>query len=99
VSFDKRASKWQAYYQLNGPQHIGYFDDEVEAARAVDVKVASTPGVKKIFNFPQEHFDESNAAVYSDDGDNDGIQSMEPTISDESGALSKRPKKFKRRGG
>ena len=36
VVFDTRACRWKAAVWHGGTRHIGYFDDEVAAARAVD---------------------------------------------------------------
>jgi hypothetical protein len=41
VSWYKRDSKWQAQIQVaRKKEHLGYFDDEAEAARAFDVRAA-----------------------------------------------------------
>lgn len=34
VSFHKRAKKWMAYIKKGDRKHIGYFDDEISAAKA-----------------------------------------------------------------
>jgi len=55
VSYDTRAGKWRA--QIWFPEthmHIGYFPDEVEAARAYDRKAVELFGQDAKLNFPEE---------------------------------------------
>ncbi len=47
--------KWAAHYRLNGRlHHLGYFDDEVEAARAYDYAAVGAFGEFACVNFPRE---------------------------------------------
>ena len=61
VGWDKKSSKWRAKCQVGGKtKHLGYFDEESEAARAFD---AATKGVAYYqregkVNFPAEQDEE-----------------------------------------
>ena len=53
VTWFKRAGKWQARITCNGKSiFIGYFDDQISAARAYDVKAAELYGDYAALNFP-----------------------------------------------
>jgi hypothetical protein len=62
VSFAKRKSKWQGKICYQGKQiHLGYFDSEVEAARAYDRAAIKYHGEFARLNFPREDYaDEIN---------------------------------------
>lgn len=56
VSWKKQNKKWQAYIRLNcKPQYIGYFSDEIEAAKAYDTKAKELFGEFACLNFPEEN--------------------------------------------
>ncbi len=40
VTWDKKASQWKAQIEVAKMEHLGYFDDEAEAARAFDTRAA-----------------------------------------------------------
>ena len=40
VTWDKKASQWKASIRVGTMEHLGYFDDEAEAARAFDTRAA-----------------------------------------------------------
>jgi len=55
VTFHKPMGKWKAQYRFKGRlYHIGYFDDEVEAARAYDYAAVGVFGEFACVNFPRE---------------------------------------------
>jgi hypothetical protein len=55
VTFHKGMGKWKAHYRLNHRlHHIGYFDDEVAAARAYDLAAVAHFGEFAQVNFPRE---------------------------------------------
>jgi hypothetical protein len=52
VSFFKRDQNWHAQIMLNSKQiHIGYFEDEIDAARAYDTKAKELFGTFAKTNF------------------------------------------------
>jgi hypothetical protein len=53
VTFAKREKKWVVYIKKEGKQSfIGYFDDEIEAAKAYDAAAAKLYGEFAYLNFP-----------------------------------------------
>jgi hypothetical protein len=55
VTYHKRMRKWKSHYRLNHVlHHIGYFADEVEAARAYDFAAVQHFGEFAHVNFPRE---------------------------------------------
>jgi hypothetical protein len=66
VSHDKKADKYQAQIHYNGSGHyIGYFTDEIEAARAHDYRAVEVFGDDAHVNFPEEWPPERRAQVYA----------------------------------
>ena len=64
VTFNKSVGKWAAHYRLNGRlHHLGYFDDEVEAARAYDYAAIQHYGEFACVNFPREWPEERRTRV------------------------------------
>jgi hypothetical protein len=52
VSFPKTRNKWQVQIQLNKKKmHVGYYTDEIEAAKAYDKKAAELFGEYAVLNF------------------------------------------------
>ncbi len=55
VTFQKPLGKWMAHYRFKGRlHHLGYFDDEAEAARAYDHAAVRVFGEFACVNFPRE---------------------------------------------
>lgn len=55
VSWNKTRKKWTSAISIEGrTRHIGYFDDEAEAARARDVVALEVRGEFAVLNFPKE---------------------------------------------
>jgi hypothetical protein len=53
VHWHKKGKKWNAIIKLNGKQYnIGFFADEIEAAKAYDKKAAQLQGEFACLNFP-----------------------------------------------
>jgi hypothetical protein len=53
VSWHKRQGKWAAVISVGGrAKHVGYFDDEEEAARAFDEAAKGLRGEYAVLNFP-----------------------------------------------
>ena len=66
VSRDKKADKYQAQIHYHGWGHyIGYFTDEIEAARARDDKAVQLFGEAAQVNFPNEWSPERRTEVYA----------------------------------
>ena len=53
VSWYKRGRKWVAYCKGGGRRHIGYFSEEVDAARAYDAAARERHGRFARLNFPE----------------------------------------------
>jgi hypothetical protein len=66
VSYIKRFRKYRATFQFNGrPMFLGYFDDEVEAARAYDQRAVECCGPFARLNRPEEWTPERIRQVYA----------------------------------
>jgi hypothetical protein len=66
VSYIRRFGKYRAGFQFNGrPMFLGYFDDEVEAARAYDHRAVEYCGPFARVNFPEEWPPERIQQVYT----------------------------------
>jgi hypothetical protein len=66
VSYDKKCNKYQArvYYQ-DRSRYIGFFADEIDAARAHDYRAVELFGDEAQVNFPEEWPRERRAQVYA----------------------------------
>ena len=65
VSYDKRHHKWYASCQVEGEyQWLGYFDEEIEAARVYDRTAVEQFGEFARLNFPREWPAERRRQVY-----------------------------------
>lgn len=57
VYWDKQSQKWRALIAINRKRiHLGYYDDELEAARAYDRKAIELFGPYAKLNFPREDY-------------------------------------------
>jgi hypothetical protein len=66
VWYDKARRKWRARCSYDGRCHrLGYFDSEVEAARAYDYAAVAAFGPYTRPNFPEDWPPERRAAVYT----------------------------------
>ncbi len=66
VYYDKRCDKWYARCRYKGKHHgFGYYDDEVEAARAYDRGAVGLFGEFARLNFPEEWPPERRTEVYA----------------------------------
>jgi len=67
VDYDKRSDQWYARIRVHGKLlHLGYFDTEVEAARAYDRGAVELFGEFAGLNFPEEWPPERRAQVYAE---------------------------------
>jgi len=67
VSYDKKHQKWYAYCQVEGAYRwLGYFDDEVEAARTYDRTAVEQFGEYARLNFPGEWPPERREQVHAE---------------------------------
>jgi hypothetical protein len=55
VCFVRGRGKWKAQIKRPGSKHVGYFEDEVEAARAYDQAAWETFGPGAYLNFPGDY--------------------------------------------
>jgi len=70
VSWNKRKKKWIVNITIHGKQsHLGYFDDEEEAARRYDI---AAEALGKALNFPQASF-ENEEGTNRDASCEDGV--------------------------
>ena len=55
VTLEKRINKWQAQIRAKGkPRVIGYFDNEIDAAKAYDTAARKYHGQFAVLNFPSK---------------------------------------------
>ena len=55
VYWNKNMNKWRVHIKMNGQKHIGYFDDEEEAAMAYDDAAHKHFGEYAKLNFPEDY--------------------------------------------
>lgn len=61
VAWNKRAKKWMAQIQFNGKHmHIGYFEDELKAATAYDIRARELFGEFAWLNFDRHIYPAGN---------------------------------------